>query len=408
MMAGESSGAAEAVLDPKRRQGIVFILYFAAFATMLGIGTIAPALPLYAQLMGATGFWIGVIFSSFSLARTTFLPIFGKLSDRHGRRMLLLIGLSGYAIFSSLYVMADSVFTLSLVRFLHGMAASMVFPVAVAYVGDLAPAGEEGHLMGGFNSAAFLGMSFGPLLSGVLMDHAGISAAFLALAVISLITAIICLVSLPDYRVRPRNPVPLLDVFCHPALRIPIFFYFVYSVAYVTFLIYLPVITRSMGQFSGTDVGILLFAGTVTMAVVQKISGRIADTSNKYVLLATGITIIAVSCILIAFADNFFEYLGSVIVLGCGFGLSLTTASALVAIAGRETGQGSAAGVVNMAQGVGYIIVPALFGLVMDYAGIRSVFIITAVIALAAAPFLLSAGRILLPPPCESLAPACK
>ena len=67
--------------------------------------------------------------------------------------------------------------------------------------------------------------------------------------------------------------------------------------------------------------------------------------------------------------------------------------SALVTLAGRETGQGSAAGVVNMAQGIGFIIVPAIFGIVMDYSGVRTVFIITAVVALAAAPFLLSAGR---------------
>jgi DHA1 family multidrug resistance protein-like MFS transporter len=398
MTTAEGGRAADAVLDPAKKKGIILILYFAAFATMLGIGTIAPALPLYAHLMGASGFWIGIIFSSFSLSRTLFLPIFGKLSDQHGRRMLLLIGLSGYAIFSALYVMADSVFTLSLFRFLHGMAASMVFPVAVAYVADIATVGEEGQLMGGFNSAAFLGMSFGPLLSGVLMDYIGISSAFLALALISIVTAGVCLVSLPDYRIRPRQPTPLLEVFRHPALRIPIFFYLVYSVAYITFLIYLPIITRTMGQFSGIEIGALLFIGTVTMACVQKISGRIADTLNKYLLLAAGISVIAVSCMLIAFAGSFFEYLGAVVLLGCGFGISLTTVSALVAIAGRETGQGSAAGVVNMAQGIGFIIVPAIFGIVMDYSGVRNVFIITAVVALAAAPFLLSAGRNALSP----------
>jgi MFS transporter, DHA1 family, multidrug resistance protein len=393
MTAGTAGGAADAVLDPARKRAILLILYFAAFATMLGIGTIAPALPLYAQLMGATGFWIGVIFSSFSLSRTLFLPVFGKLSDSHGRRMLILIGLSGYAIFSALYVMADSVITLSVVRFLHGIAASMVFPVAVAYVGDIADPGEEGQLMGGFQSAAFLGLSFGPIFSGILMDHVGISAAFLALAAISVITAAVCLLSLPDYRTRPREATPLLAVFRHPGLRIPIFFYFVYAVAYTTFLIYLPVITRTVGQFSGTEIGLLLFIGTVTMAGVQKLSGRIADTSDKHTLLAIGISVIAVSCMMIAYAGSFIGYLCAVIVLGCGFGLSLTTAAALVAITGRETGQGSAAGVTNMAQGMGYIVVPAIFGLVMDIWGIRMVFIITAVIAFAAAPLLLSAVR---------------
>ncbi len=403
------SGAAGTILDPAKKRTIFLILCFASFTTMLGIGIITPALPLYAQLMGATGFWIGIIFSSFALSRTIFLPIFGKLSDLHGRRMPLLIGLSGYAIFSALYVMADSVFALILIRFLHGIAASLVFPVAVAYVADIAAAGEEGQLLGGFNSAAFLGMSFGPLISGVMMDYLGMSSAFLALAVISVITAGICLKYLPDYRVTPREPTPFLGVFRHPALRIPIFFYLVYSVAYAIFLVFLPIITRTVGQFSGTEAGILIFVGTVIMAGVQIVFGKIADTSNKYTLLAAGISIIAVACFLIAFASSFLAYLGAVIVLGCGFGISLTTVSALVAIAGRETGQGSAAGVVNMAQGIGLIIVPAIFGIVMDYSDIRMVFIITTVITLASVPFLLSAGRnAILPHPRNIPVPAGK
>jgi len=146
-------------------------------------------------------------------------------------------------------------------------------------------------------------------------------------------------------------------------------------------------------HFSGTQIGLLIFIGTIIMAGVQKLSGRIVDTHNKYFLLATGISVIAVASFLIATAGNFAGYLVAVIVLGCGFGLSLTTVAALVTIAGRETGQGSAAGVVNMAQGLGLMIVPVIFGIVMDHAGIQAVFLATAALSVMAAPFLFSAGR---------------
>jgi DHA1 family multidrug resistance protein-like MFS transporter len=393
-MAGqEFSGAAAVVPASGKKQRILLILCFAAFTTMLGVGIVTPALPLYAQLMGASGLWIGIIFSSFALSRTLFLPVFGSLSDRRGRRLILLIGLSGYAIFSALYVLAGTVEVLTFVRFLHGIAASMVFPVAVAYVADIAAEGEEGQMVGGFLSAAFLGLSFGPLISGVMMDHFGVASAFLALAVISVATAGVCLVSLPDYRARPREQISILSVFCHEALRVPILFYLMYSVAYATFLVYLPLIARSAGEFSGMQVGILIFVGTVVMAVVQKQSGRIVDASSKYTLMAVGMGIIAIASAGIALAGNFTGYLGAVIVLGCGFGISLTAASALVAIAGRTTGQGSAAGVVNMAQGIGLIIVPVVFGIVMDSAGIRIVFVATALATLVSVPVLISAGR---------------
>ncbi|NMB77679.1 MAG: MFS transporter [Methanomicrobiales archaeon] len=397
------AGPLHGTMDPAQKRRVAFLLCFAAFATMLGIGIITPALPLYAQLMGATGFWIGVIFSSFALSRTLFLPVFGKLSDVHGRRLLLLLGLSGYAIFSALYVMADTVWSLACIRFLHGIAASMVFPVAVAYMGDIAEPGEEGQLLGGFHSAAFLGMSFGPLISGIMMDYVSIQASFLALALISVVTAMVCLRCLPDYRPKVREPVPILSVVLHPALRVPICFYLVYSVAYATYLVYLPIITGSTGHLSGTMVGLLIFIGTIVMAGVQRLSGRIVDTSNKYVLLGTGIGIIAVAAVLIALAASFAAYLGAVIVLGCGFGLSLTTVAALVTIAGRETGQGSAAGVVNMAQGLGLMIVPVIFGMVMDQYGVAAVFLVTAVITGAAAPVLLSIGRAPAVPPAGTI-----
>jgi len=393
MVTAAHSGAVAGTMDPAQKRFTAFLLCFAAFATMLGVGIITPALPLYGQLLGASGFWIGVIFSSFALSRTLFLPVFGSLSDTHGRRRLLIAGLVGYALFSALYVAADSVWTLALIRFLHGIAASMVFPVAVAYMGDIAEVGEEGRLLGGFHGAAFLGMSFGPLISGVLMDYVSISAAFLALSVISAATAVVCFCYLPDFRPKPREPVPLLAVVRHPALRIPICFYLVYSVAYATYLVYLPLITNAVGHFSGTEIGILIFVGTIVMACVQKLSGRIVDTHNKYHLLAAGISVIAAAALLIATAGTFAGFLAAVTVLGCGFGVSLTTVAALVTIAGRETGQGSAAGIVNMAQGLGLMIVPVIFGIVMDQAGIHAVFLVTAAIAFLAAPFLYVAGR---------------
>ncbi|PKG33702.1 MFS transporter [Methanoregula sp.] len=393
MTVAETSGAAAGRMDPERKRLAAFLLCFTAFATMLGIGIITPALPLYAQLMGATGFWIGVIFSSFALSRTVFLPVFGAMSDSCGRRNLLLIGLAGYSLFSALYVLADTVYLLTLIRFLHGIAAAMVFPIAIAYMGDIAAVGGEGRMMGGFHSAACLGMSFGPLIRGVLMDYLDISAAFLCLSLITAVTAFVCLRLLPDHRAKPRDPVPFLTAACHPALRIPVFFYLVYSVAYATYLVYLPVITGTVQHFTGTEVGVLIFVGTVIMAGVQKLSGRIVDRSNKYFLLAIGIAVIAAASFGIGLSATFAEYVGAVIVLGCGFGLSLTTIAALVTIAGRETGQGAAAGIASMAQGIGLMVVPVIFGVVMDTAGIHAVFFATAAVTLIAIPVLLAVGK---------------
>jgi len=65
------------------------ILALSVFSSMLGVGIISPLLPLYAENLGATGIWLGIIFSSFSISRTVFMPIIGRLSDRRGRKIFL-------------------------------------------------------------------------------------------------------------------------------------------------------------------------------------------------------------------------------------------------------------------------------------------------------------------------------
>ena len=167
------------------------ILALSIFSSMLGVGIVAPLLPLYAENLGATGIWIGIIFASFSISRTIIMPIVGWLSDRRGRKLFLCIGLLSYAIVSLGYIWADSVSQLTLVRLINGATAGMILPIAQAYVGDISPEGEEGKWMGYFNAAFFTGFGFGPLLGGVLTDHFGMNVAFSTMGGLNLLAFLI-------------------------------------------------------------------------------------------------------------------------------------------------------------------------------------------------------------------------
>ena len=79
---------------------IFSILFFSLFATITGVGIVVPLLPVYAYDLGASGLYIGLIFGSFSLSRTIFLPYFGRLSDRKGRKPFIIAGLGAYALLS--------------------------------------------------------------------------------------------------------------------------------------------------------------------------------------------------------------------------------------------------------------------------------------------------------------------
>ena len=88
---------------------IFITLFFALFATVTGVGIVVPLLPVYAHNLGASGLYIGLIFGSFSISRTCLLPYFGRLSDRTGRKPIIVIGLLAYAVVSVAFLLSTKV-----------------------------------------------------------------------------------------------------------------------------------------------------------------------------------------------------------------------------------------------------------------------------------------------------------
>ena len=107
-------------------------LFFSIFAAVTGVGIVVPLLPVYAHGLGASGLYIGLIFGSFSLSRTFFLPYFGRKSDQSGRKHLIVTGLGGYTLISIAFIFSNNVETLIAIRFLQGIASSMMMPVIQA------------------------------------------------------------------------------------------------------------------------------------------------------------------------------------------------------------------------------------------------------------------------------------
>ena len=134
-------------------------LFFSIFAAVTGVGIVVPLLPIYAHNLGASGLYIGLIFGAFSLSRTVFLPWFGRLSDVRGRKPFIVPGFLAYALISLSFVYSNTVGTLIVIRFFHGIASAMLMPVIQAYIGDITPRKREGITMGAFNMSLFLGLS---------------------------------------------------------------------------------------------------------------------------------------------------------------------------------------------------------------------------------------------------------
>lgn len=382
------------VLTERRDHRLLFTsLYVAVFTTMLGIGIVIPLLPRFAETLGASGFGIGMIFSSFAVSRAIAMPFFGRFSDTQGRRQIIIIGLFVYALFSLLYVPANSVLELSGIRFLQGVASAMVFPVAMAYIGDIAPAGMEGRYLGTFTSSLFLGMGFGPFLGGIVTDLAGMDMAFICMAGLTGVALITCLVFLPDYRGTRKEQTPIMNLVTHPGLRIPLLYQLMNAFANGTFMVFLPVIAAHIGNLSVGETGMVISVSVLSTALLQRVCGRLADRFDKYVLITVGCIIVALALALVPGFEGLWNYMLFALIMGIGGGISVPAMYALVTITGRDVGQGAAMGTVNMVMSIGMIISPLLCGMIMDNAGITAVFYLSAVIVLISTPVYLSKTR---------------
>ncbi len=152
------------------------ILLFCLFVVMIGYGLTLPVLTFYIERLalaeGATAqkayIHVGLLTGIFALMQFFFAPLWGRWSDRIGRRPLFMIGLSGYAVFMALFGMGTNLFMLYTARILGGILSAAVLPTASAYVADLTSEAERGKGMAWLGSAIGLGVVTGPALGAYL------------------------------------------------------------------------------------------------------------------------------------------------------------------------------------------------------------------------------------------------
>jgi DHA1 family multidrug resistance protein-like MFS transporter len=353
------------------------ILALAIFSSMLGVGIVAPLLPLYAENLGATGIWIGLIFAGFSISRTIITPVAGSLSDRRGRKLFLNIGLLTYAITSLAYIWANSAALLTLVRLLQGVASGMIMPIAQAYVGDISPEGEEGKWMGYFNAAFFAGFGFGPLMGGVLTDHFGMSVAFSAMGGLNLLAFLTVVFYLPEIRQRKidaSSRPSFKELVTSDTVRGIFTFQLALAVGRGAFAAFLPIFAAVYLGLSPTLIGVLLAVNILLMAFLQIYGGNIADRFNRRALIITGGLGNLAFLALIPLGGNFWDLLGICVLGGVAGAIARPALSALTIEEGRKFGMGSTTAIVAMSLSIGMAVGPLLSGVIADLANINSVF----------------------------------
>ncbi|MDI6775974.1 MAG: MFS transporter [Syntrophales bacterium] len=368
-------------MDDQNRRLTFGVLLAVVFLDMLGLGFIIPLLPVYATDFGATGLWVGIIFAGHSFTRLIVLPVIGKSSDKYGRKKpFITVGISLYVLLALSYVWASCVYELVLIRLLQGIASAMIFPIAMAYVGEMSPRGREGSYMGEFNFSAFVGLGCGPFLGGMLKDALGIVYVFYTMTALSAISLILVIFFLPEQKKvvsydGTNKVISYRRLLSYKPVQGIMIYRTVNALIGGSTLSFLPLLAAKMGT-SAFHTGILLSTNTILAGILQRPFGRIADRRSKLFLIVMGSLIGSFSLFSMPLSPNYFALLSLGITMGIGSAMSMPAASAIATRIGKKEGIGSMMGLFTMAMSVGLIVSPMISGTVMDFLDINAVFYI--------------------------------
>jgi DHA1 family multidrug resistance protein-like MFS transporter len=183
-------------MDTSNRKNIA-ILAFTLIVVMLGYGLVIPLFPFYIEKLGASGSELGLLVSISALLELLFGPVWGSISDRVGRKPILLLGVLGYALSSLLFGLSTEVWMLFASRALSGVLSSAVAATALAYISDCTSTEERGWGMGMLGAAMGLGIILGPAAGGWLGANS-LSLPFFIAAGMSLVALVLGAILLPE------------------------------------------------------------------------------------------------------------------------------------------------------------------------------------------------------------------
>ena len=358
-----------------------WVIWSTVALDMIGFGIVAPILGRYADRFGASGFQVGLLFASFSLAQMIFAPILGRWSDRVGRKPVIVISLFGTALGSFITGAAGALWVLFAGRLIDGASGASV-SVAQSAITDLATKEQRARMLGMLGMAFGVGFVFGPAIGG-LAALGGPHIPFYVAGTLALINAVAAIIRLQETRV-PNKAAPTTRV--HVPFRkrrygalagVGFFSMLAFSGFEATFSLF------GGARFNLTEAStavVFLGVGVVMSAVQGSLIGPLTSRFGSLQLLRNGLVLVSIGLLFLGAAVIWPTMIVALLFMVVGAGISNPSLTALVADSAHEDRRGEALGIQQSASALARVIGPPLAGLAFDHVGIGAPFTFGALI----------------------------
>ena len=358
-----------------------WVIWSTVALDMIGFGIVAPILGRYADRFGASGFQVGLLFASFSLAQMIFAPILGRWSDRVGRKPVIVISLFGTALGSFITGAAGALWVLFAGRLIDGASGASV-SVAQSAITDLATKEQRARMLGMLGMAFGVGFVFGPAIGG-LAALGGPHIPFYVAGTLALINAVAAIIRLQETRV-PNKAAPTTRV--HVPFRkrrygalagVGFFSMLAFSGFEATFSLF------GGARFNLTEAStavVFLGVGVVMSAVQGSLIGPLTSRFGSLHLLRNGLVFVSIGLLFLGAAVIWPTMIVALLFMVVGAGISNPSLTALVADSAHEDRRGEALGIQQSASALARVVGPPLAGLAFDHVGIGAPFTFGALI----------------------------
>jgi len=376
-------------------KGKLTVLMITAFVDMLGLAMIIPLLPFYATKMGASATIVGVLIAAFSIAQLASAPLWGKFSDRYGRRPALLAGLLISAVAYVIFAYASTLWLLLLSRVVQGFSGGTI-GVVQAYVADASDPNDRAKSLGWLSAATSLGAVVGPAIGSVLI-HWGRHAPGIASAIFCVLVSIFAGIYLRESRdssfTSEHEIVPqtgfgaVWSVIARPkepAQRL-IWIYTIGIGAFYGTAPTLPLILADRLPITEANVGFfVMYLGGMGFVVRAGILGRMIEWLGEARLTRLGLILLASGLALVAAVHSYPTLALALTLMPLGTAFVFPCVTAMLSRVVPKRHRGLYMGVQHTFGGVSRVVFPLAAGIAMDHLGLGFPFIVAGILVISA------------------------